>query len=43
MVRDGIFKVRKADSVLMISTESVKGRFNVSRKAGRPIKGAIET
>ena len=43
MARDGIFKVRKADSVLMISTGSVKGRFNVSRKAGRPIKGAIET
>lgn len=43
MARDGIFKVRKADSVLMISMESVEDRFNVSRKAGRPIKGAIET
>ena len=43
MARDGIFKVRKADSVLMISTGSVKDRFNVPRKAGRPGKGVIET
>lgn len=43
MVRDGILKARKADNMLMISMESVEGRFNVSRKAGRPIKGAIET
>lgn len=43
MVRDGIFKARKAGNMLMISMESVKDRFNVSRKAGRPIKGAIET
>lgn len=43
MARDGIFKVRKADSVLMISTESVKDRFNAPREAGRPRKGAIET
>lgn len=43
MVCDGIFKARKADSVLMISTGSVKDRFNVPRKADRPGKGAIET
>lgn len=43
MARDGILKARKAGSMLMISMESVEGRFNVSRKAGRPIKGAIET
>ena len=43
MARDGIFKVRKADSVLMISTGSVKDRFSAPRKAGRPRKGAIET
>lgn len=43
MIRDGIFKARKAGNMLMISMESVEGRFNVSRKAGRPIKGAIET
>lgn len=43
MARDGIFKVRKADSVLMISTGSVKDRFSAPRKADRPGKGAIET
>lgn len=43
MVRDGIFKARKAGSMLMISTESVKDRFNAPRGAGRPRKGAIET
>ena len=43
MARDGIFKARKAGSMLMISTGSVKDRFNVPRKAGRPRKGAIET
>lgn len=43
MVRDGILKARKAGSMLMISTESVKDRFNAPRKAGRPRKGAIET
>lgn len=43
MVRDGIFKARKAGSMLMISTESVKDRFNAPREAGRPRKGAIET
>lgn len=43
MVRDGILKARKAGSMLMISTESVKDRFNAPREAGRPGKGAIET
>ena len=43
MVRDGIFKARKAGNMLMISTGSVKGRFNAPREAGRPRKGAIET
>lgn len=43
MVRDGIFKARKADNMLMISMESVEGRFNAPREAGRPRKGAIET
>lgn len=43
MARDGVLEARKAGSMLMISTKSVKGRFNASRKAGRPGKGAIET
>lgn len=43
MARDGILKARKAGNMLMISTESVEGRFNAPRKAGRPRKGAIET
>lgn len=43
MARYGILKARKAGNMLMISTGSVKGRFNASRKAGRPGKGAIET
>lgn len=43
MARDGVLEARKAGSMLMISTGSVKGRFNVPRKAGRPGKGAIET
>lgn len=41
--RDGVLEARKAGSMLMISTKSVKDRFNVPRKAGRPRKGAIET
>lgn len=43
MARYGILKARKAGNMLMISMESVKDRFNVPRKAGRPRKGAIET
>lgn len=43
MARDGVLEARKAGSMLMISTKSVKDRFNVPRKAGRPRKGAIET
>lgn len=42
MARDGILKARKTGNMLMISTESVKERFNAPRKAGRPKKGAIE-
>ena len=42
MVRDGILKARKVGATLMISTESVKERFNSPRKAGRPRKGAME-
>lgn len=41
--RDAVLEARKAGSMLMISTGSVKDRFNVPRKAGRPRKGAIET
>lgn len=43
MARDGVLEARKAGSMLIISTKSVKDRFNASRKAGRPRKGAIET
>ncbi len=43
MARYGILKARKAGSMLMITTGSVKDRFNAPRKAGRPRKGAIET
>lgn len=39
----GILKARKAGNMLMISTGSVKDRFNAPREAGRPRKGAIET
>lgn len=42
LARDGILKARKAGNMLMISTESVKERFNAPRKAGRPRKSAIE-
>ena len=41
--RDGVLEARKAGSMLMISTRSVKDRFNVPRKPGLPRKGAIET
>lgn len=41
--RDVVLEARKAGSMLMISIKSVKDRFNVPRKAGRPRKGAIET
>lgn len=41
--RDGVLEARKAGSMLMISTGSVKDRFSAPRKAGRPGKGAIET
>lgn len=43
MARYGILKARKVGNMLMVSTKSVKDRFNVPRKAGRPRKGAIET
>lgn len=38
MARDGILNARKVGSALMISTESVKARFNTPRSAGRPKK-----
>lgn len=36
MVRDGILEARKVGSALMITTKSVKARFNAPRAAGRP-------
>ena len=40
MVRDGVLEDRKVGSALMVTTQSVKARFNTPRPASRPKKGA---
>lgn len=42
MARDGVLESRKIGNALMISTESVKRRFNSPRGAGRPPKHAAQ-